>query len=274
MHDHRTGRKCALCGGVLLDTIINFGENLFEEPLQLARDHAKKADVFLVLGSSLTVSPANELPEPSGRKKNAHLAICNLQDTPVDGLADMRIHSRTDEFMVKVMAKLEIPIPTFILRRQLVVQMESTGNERQQLRIYGVDVDGTPITFLRSVKLEYNRRVARSEPFLINFRGDVNPGTELNLELEFMGNYGEPNLDIVYNYSGEDADAKAVYLLEYNPQNGEWKVTKQADSAADQGVGGSMRRDGNTNMVPTEAGAFPNDLASTANIFPEVIVID
>ena len=31
VHDHRTGRKCALCGGVLLDSIINFGESLPEK---------------------------------------------------------------------------------------------------------------------------------------------------------------------------------------------------------------------------------------------------
>lgn len=137
----------------------------------------------------------------------------------------MRIHSKTDELMVRVMAKLDLPIPSFVLHRRLMVQMESTGNERRQLKVTGVDVDGTPITFLQSVKLEYNRRVVRSEPFTINLRSDLDPGTELKLQLEFMGHYGEPNLDIIYEYSGE-GDGQTLYLLEYNPQNGEWKVTK------------------------------------------------
>ncbi|KAI1383069.1 DHS-like NAD/FAD-binding domain-containing protein [Hypoxylon trugodes] len=225
VHDHRTGRKCALCGGVLLDTIINFGESLFAEPLQLARDHAAKADLFLVLGSSLTVSPANEIPETPGRRKAAKLAICNLQDTPLDALADWRIHSKADELMVRVMEKLDIPIPPFILRRRLLVGMEPTENDRRQLKVVGIDWDGTPATFLHSVKLEYNRRVARSEPFIINFRGDVDVGTELKLELTFMGHYGEPNLEITYEYNGDDA--QTLYLLEYNPENGEWKVEKQ-----------------------------------------------
>ncbi|KAI1401564.1 DHS-like NAD/FAD-binding domain-containing protein [Hypoxylon fuscum] len=225
VHDHRTGRKCARCGGVLLDSIVNFGESLPAEPLQLARDHAQQADLCLVLGSSLTVTPANGIPEVPGRRKGAKLAICNLQDTPLDNLADMRIHSKTDELMVRVMAKLDLPIPSFVLHRRLMVQMESTGNERRQLKVTGVDVDGTPITFLQSVKLEYNRRVVRSEPFTINLRSDLDPGTELKLQLEFMGHYGEPNLDIIYEYSGE-GDGQTLYLLEYNPQNGEWKVTK------------------------------------------------
>ncbi|KAI2617602.1 DHS-like NAD/FAD-binding domain-containing protein [Hypomontagnella submonticulosa] len=225
IHDHRTGRKYALCGGVLLDSLIHFGENLFEEPLQLARDHAEKADLCLALGSSLTVSPANEIPETVGSRKGAKLAICNLQDTPVDGVAYMRIHSKADDLMVRVMAKLGIPIPPFILRRRLVVRMESTKDDRQQLRVYGVDVDGTPATFLRSVKLEYNRRVVRSEPFLIQFRSDIESGTSLKLELEFMGNYGEPNLHVTHEYNGNDAETQ--YLLEYDPETGEWKVTTQ-----------------------------------------------
>lgn len=225
VHDHRTGRKCARCGGVLLDSIINFGEALPAQDLQLARDHAEKADVCLVLGSSLTVSPANEIPGIVGYRRGTTLAICNLQDTALDGLADPRVYSRTDELMTRVMAKLDIPIPPFILQRRLMVRMESTGDKRQQLKVNGVDVDGTPVSFLRSVKLEYNRRVARSEPFIINFRGALDPGTELKLELEFMGHYGEPNLEIVYEYRGEE-DAQVLYLLEYNPQNGEWKVNK------------------------------------------------
>ncbi|OTA91089.1 hypothetical protein M434DRAFT_397462 [Hypoxylon sp. CO27-5] len=236
VHDHRTGRKCARCGGVLLDSIINFGEPLPAQTLQPARDHAKKADICLVLGSSLTVSPANKIPMIVGyHKGTTALAICNLQDTALDELADLRIYSETDELMTRVMAKLDIPIPPFILRHRLLVQMESMDDERQQLRVNGVDVDGTSVSFLRSVKLEYNGCVARSEPFVINFRGAVDLGTELKLELEFMGHYGEPNLYIVYEYRGEE-DAQTLYLLEYNPQNGEWKVTKKEDVGSDDEV--------------------------------------
>lgn len=61
VRDHRTGRKCTRCGGVLHDSIVNFGESLPAEALQRAFDNATKADLCLVLGSSLTVSPANEV---------------------------------------------------------------------------------------------------------------------------------------------------------------------------------------------------------------------
>ncbi|KAI0533776.1 NAD-dependent deacetylase sirtuin-7 [Xylaria digitata] len=199
IHDHRTGRNCAICGGILLDTIINFGENLFEEPLRLARKHAAKADLCLVLGSSLTVSPSNEIPETVGQRRGVKLVICNLQSTPIDHLAGIRIFTKTDNLLTRVMAKLDLPIPSFILRRRLAIRIETGEDKRQQLTVRGIDVDGTPATFLQSVRLDYNRRVVRSEPFVISLRGCPGPGTQMKLELEFMGHYNEPNLEVEYN---------------------------------------------------------------------------
>ncbi|KAL8880953.1 MAG: hypothetical protein Q9198_001742 [Flavoplaca austrocitrina] len=214
VHDHRTGRKCALCAGPLYDTIINFSEPLPAQPVHRAHHHAKKADLCLVLGSSLTVTPANEIPEIVGQARNGKLVICNLQNTPIDHLCDLRIHSKTDELMTRVMEKLDLPITPFVLQRRLALKLESSGDERHRLTVCGVDVDGTPVTFLKSIKLAYNRRIARSEPFVIDFRGNLETGTPLKLELEFMGHYGEPNLEVTYEYTGE-LDAETLYLLEY-----------------------------------------------------------
>ena len=222
IHDHRTGRKCALCGHALHDSIIHFGEDLPEAATQLAFDHGKQADLCLVLGSSLTVTPANEVPEIVGLKKNAVLAICNLQKTPLDQISGVRVFCTADDFMAKVMESLEIPIPKFILRRFLEVQVESPGDQRVQLTVRGVDSDGTPATFLRSVKLLERRRLVRSEPFVIQLRGDLEQGDPLTLELEFMGNYGEPNLIIPHKYPGCMGVAK--YLLEYDPGTGIWNA--------------------------------------------------
>lgn len=210
---------------MLLDTIVNFGDLLPAEPLELARKHAKKSDLCLVLGSSLTIPPASGIPESVGRKKGARLAICNLQTTPLDHLSDMRIYSKTDDLMIRVMEKLDLAIPPFILRRRLVVEMVTKGT-RHQLAIRGVDVDGTPATFLRSVRLEGSRRAARSEPFVITWRDELASATELKLELEFMGHYGEPNLELTHQYYSE-RNTQALHLLEYNPHTGEWKTSKE-----------------------------------------------
>lgn len=225
MHDHRTGRKCAVCGGILLDSIINFGEDLPEADFQRAYDHAEKSDVFIVLGSSLTVTPANEIPIIPGRKRAPILAICNLQKTPVDRLADLRVFSKSDDLIVRVMQKLDIPIPAFILHRRLIIRNEQNARGKFQLHVMGEDVDGTPSTFLRSVRCRNNRRFARAEPLKIDFRGDLDPGTQVELDLEFMGNYGEPNLYLSHKHGGQTDDAVA-YHLKYNPADGKWDIDR------------------------------------------------
>lgn len=187
--------------------------------------------MFLVLGSSLTVTPANEIPTIPGRKRNPFLAICNLQKTPVDGLADLRVFCKADDLMARVMAKLDIPIPPFILQRRLVIRNGQNGRGKSHIVITGVDVDGTPVTFLRSVRCLNNRRVARSEPLTIDFRGGLEPGLKVELELEFMGNYGEPNLCLSHEYGGQVGDS-VRYDLRYNPVNGNWDCSRVPDLVA------------------------------------------
>ncbi|CAI8032230.1 NAD-dependent protein deacetylase SRT1 [Geodia barretti] len=65
VHSHFTGRLCdnPSCRGKLKDTIINFGEDLPEDTLETSYGHGRKADLCLVMGSSLTVTPACDIPE-------------------------------------------------------------------------------------------------------------------------------------------------------------------------------------------------------------------
>ncbi|KAK7447139.1 NAD-dependent deacetylase sirtuin-7 [Colletotrichum acutatum] len=273
IRDHRTGRKCPLCNGTLLDTIINFGEYLPAEPLALARSNARKADLCLALGSSLTVPPACTIPETVGKKKRTKtypnggtLVICNLQSTPLDHLSEaLRVWATTDDLMVRVMEKLEIPIPRFVLRRRLVVEMMMTGEERYQLTARGVDVDGTPASFLQSVKMQGNRRVGRTEPFTISFRGEAVAEAEIKVELEFMGHYGEPVLEIVMEYNGEEK-LERMYLLEYDPSIGAWKVSRQDDGTF-AGRGGTADTDEDMEdslMISAEDAGVPSHIIASS----------
>ncbi|KAI5865144.1 NAD-dependent deacetylase sirtuin-7 [Durotheca rogersii] len=259
VHDHRTGRKCARCGGTLVDSIVNFGEALPAEALRPPR------------------TCASEIPEAVGRRRRAALAICNLQETPLDGLARLRVRARADDLMRRAMARLGLPVPPFVLRRRLAVRVEPDAPPatHRQLRVSGLDVDGTPATFLHSVKLEYNRRVARAEPFVIQLRGDLDPGAQLKLVLEFMGHYGEPNLDLTYEYGGDGADAQALYLLEYNPQTGEWRTSRLESLDADgdgTAAAAAAAQEEDAGGVSTRSETLPNAVANRPA--PEVIVID
>lgn len=112
VHDHKTGRKCEdpLCKGDLIDTIINFNENLREKDLDLGFGHSAIADLHLVMGSSLRVTPAADMPM-STFEKGGKLVIVNLQKTPLDYAAALVIHGKCDDVMRLVMKKMQLQIP-------------------------------------------------------------------------------------------------------------------------------------------------------------------
>eukprot|EP01123_Difflugia_compressa_P005889 TRINITY_DN17_c0_g2_i1.p1 TRINITY_DN17_c0_g2~~TRINITY_DN17_c0_g2_i1.p1 ORF type:complete len:412 (+),score=76.42 TRINITY_DN17_c0_g2_i1:42-1277(+) len=110
---HCTPRKCT-CGQQLKDSIIHFGERLPVDELKRATDHAQSADFCLVLGSSLTVSPANELPQMI-KENGGTLCIVNLQTTRYDSKSDIRVFAKTDFFLQAVMKELNIPVQQFDL---------------------------------------------------------------------------------------------------------------------------------------------------------------
>lgn len=77
---------CPECGGILKSATISFGENLVPEDLERSQAAAEGADLFLAIGTSLTVYPAAALPEIALRN-GARLVVLNAQPTPFDDLA-------------------------------------------------------------------------------------------------------------------------------------------------------------------------------------------
>ncbi|MBM4761797.1 NAD-dependent protein deacylase [Bacillus sp. B15-48] len=75
------------CGGVLRPSVVLFGETLPEEAFQFAFEEANKAELFIVMGSSLTVSPANQFPLIA-KENGAKLVIINMEPTDFDMYAD------------------------------------------------------------------------------------------------------------------------------------------------------------------------------------------
>lgn len=84
------------CGGVFKPDVTFFGEALPEAAFAAARDLAMRADVMLVLGTSLTVHPAAALPRLA-LLNGGRLFIVNAQPTPLDGLAAAR-YTDLEEF--------------------------------------------------------------------------------------------------------------------------------------------------------------------------------
>jgi NAD-dependent deacetylase len=79
---------CEVCGGILRAATVLFGESLPKDALTAAAQAAVNCDLFLVVGSSLVVNPAAQLPLLAQRA-GAKLAIVNHTPTGFDGRADV-----------------------------------------------------------------------------------------------------------------------------------------------------------------------------------------
>src|SRR5919112_4926381 len=74
---------CAACGGRLISSVVNFGDHLPQGELTLAEEHARRCDLMLALGSSLTVQPAASLVGQALRS-GARVVLVNRGKTPYD----------------------------------------------------------------------------------------------------------------------------------------------------------------------------------------------
>lgn len=81
------------CEGILRPSIVLFGEALPEDAFQFALQESEKADLFIVLGSSLTVTPANQFPLIA-KENGAKLVIVNRDKTDFDPYADEVINHK------------------------------------------------------------------------------------------------------------------------------------------------------------------------------------
>lgn len=90
------------CGGTIRPGIVLFGESLPQETFLQAEKETMKADLFIVMGSSLSVSPANMFPLQA-KENVAKLVIINREPTQFDTYADHLIQDQSiKELLVKM----------------------------------------------------------------------------------------------------------------------------------------------------------------------------
>ncbi len=80
---------CPLCSGIVKPKIVFYGEALDSELLDEAERDLSRADLLLVLGSSLTVNPAASLPRIT-LSCGGKVVIVNKQRTPLDRYAALK----------------------------------------------------------------------------------------------------------------------------------------------------------------------------------------
>ncbi|HCS38118.1 MAG TPA: RNA polymerase subunit sigma [Anaerolineaceae bacterium] len=97
---------CDKCAGILKPDVVLFEEGLPQKIWKQAQIEADKADLMLVIGSSLEVFPANSIPQAALRH-GSKLMINNLSSTSMDALADLCIHMDTAAFFPLLVNQLQ-----------------------------------------------------------------------------------------------------------------------------------------------------------------------
>lgn len=93
-----SGLVLCKCGGKPVSSVVNFGDPLPEKDLEDSFHHSSRCDLFIVVGSSLVVSPANDMPRVALRA-GARLVIINQGETPMDRSCHLRFEEKIGDVL-------------------------------------------------------------------------------------------------------------------------------------------------------------------------------
>ncbi|TXT61262.1 MAG: NAD-dependent protein deacylase 2 [Promethearchaeota archaeon] len=103
MDDYPT---CDDCSGFIKPKVILFGESLPPNVMEGAMNALIKADCFILVGSSLAVTPANSLPIMA-KRNNAKLIYVNKESTMMDDLADVFLKGKASNILKELVIRLK-----------------------------------------------------------------------------------------------------------------------------------------------------------------------
>ena len=83
--------KCANCNGIVKVATISFGQPMNENDMLRASSISSQCDLMIVMGSSLSVMPAGQIPNLA-IQSGAKLIILNREETIYDSIADIVIN--------------------------------------------------------------------------------------------------------------------------------------------------------------------------------------
>jgi NAD-dependent SIR2 family protein deacetylase len=104
--DKSAGVSTCSCGGTLASSVVNFGQSLPLKESQQSFWHSTHCDLFIVIGSSLVVTPAADMPAAASRE-GAKLVIINQGATPLDESADLRFEEAIGDVLPPAVENLK-----------------------------------------------------------------------------------------------------------------------------------------------------------------------
>jgi NAD-dependent deacetylase len=93
---------CCPCGSLWRPAVVWFGETLPEDAWEQALEAARRAQFFLVIGTSAQIYPAAGLVQVA-RQSGARIAIVNPDPTPADKLADWILRGPAGDLLPRLL---------------------------------------------------------------------------------------------------------------------------------------------------------------------------
>jgi mono-ADP-ribosyltransferase sirtuin 6 len=118
------------CRGKLIDFVLDWEHELPESDRILSDAHSTLAELSIVIGSTLQIIPAGNMPTYTKKyqgagKGHGRLVIINLQPTKHDKKADLLIRAFADTVMTKLFERLGVQIPCYDARNDPVKSLTS-----------------------------------------------------------------------------------------------------------------------------------------------------
>ena len=104
--DKSTALDTCSCVSRLVSSVVNFGQSLPQKELADSYRYSQNCDLFVVVGSSLVVTPAADMPRVALRY-GARLVILNQGETPFDRVAHLRFEETIGEVLPPAVAQLK-----------------------------------------------------------------------------------------------------------------------------------------------------------------------
>jgi len=104
--DRSAGADRCSCGGELKSSVVGFGQSLPQKELSDSYRHSQLGDLFVVVGSSLVVTPAADMPRVA-LQSGARLVIINQGETPFDRVCHLRFDERIGEVLLPAVDQLK-----------------------------------------------------------------------------------------------------------------------------------------------------------------------
>jgi NAD-dependent deacetylase len=94
---------CLVCGGILKSATISFGQMLDAAVIEAAAAAAVDCDVFMAVGTSLSVHPAAGLTDLAAGA-GARIVVVNAEPTPYDDIADLVVREPIGTALSRLLA--------------------------------------------------------------------------------------------------------------------------------------------------------------------------